>query len=463
MDCSRIDALIEERLHGLSSELDADENRIEVTVLIRQLGAKRSLNDSDAGLLSNMMKKIDITGNIQNIYSSDWKRISGSAPIHEPYLGLLLLLIFRQYLHQKNNCAFSTALQLKYLNCLLKGLDISTGEFSSKSSELSVAVHEELESVLSEIVHADLPVFEYEKKDITEETLQEIPLTVLFSEGPIARAYLATIRSLGLKPRRIINLVSIVDLASRKPVGKWLPLSLRIKYAEAVQRNRIHYWVKQIKLRMPELTAGLSDAVKNSWSFDADVLAGALSLCDLSAYSDRVENLLVSSLKDPALQQYLDQSDESAFLYTGGGIVPAGLLSIQGKQLIHVHPGFLPEIRGADCALWSLLIKGHASASCFYMDPGIDTGDVILPAWLPELQLKHDLSSYDQRMVYRALYSFVDPWIRSYVLREFLQRYDHYDNLPVTPQNPEDGVTFHFMHREMVKKIINRGLCFESL
>ena len=76
-----------------------------------------------------------------------------------------------------------------------------------------------------------------------------LPLTVMFYEGPIARAYLQTLKSLGFKPERIVHMVSSNDLASGKAVGTWLPSGLRKTYAASLQRQRIHYWPKTIAKR----------------------------------------------------------------------------------------------------------------------------------------------------------------------------------------------------------------------
>ena len=48
------------------------------------------------------------------------------------------------------------------------------------------------------------------------------------------------------------------------------------------------------------------------------------------------------------------------------------------------------DICGADCMLWSALIFGYPSASCFYMDEGKDTGNIVEAYWLPSLASSGD-------------------------------------------------------------------------
>ena len=53
------------------------------------------------------------------------------------------------------------------------------------------------------------------------------------------------------------------------------------------------------------------------------------------------------------------------------------MFEIPGIRLIHVHTGFLPQVRGADVLLWSLLVRGRPGVSAFFMTPGLDDGDVL--------------------------------------------------------------------------------------
>ena len=59
------------------------------------------------------------------------------------------------------------------------------------------------------------------------------------------------------------------------------------------------------------------------------------------------------------------------------GILPPSLLALPGVKFIHVHPGFLPYVRGSDGLLWSALIRNKPGVSVFYMDPEIDGGKII--------------------------------------------------------------------------------------
>ena len=176
-----------------------------------------------------------------------------------------------------------------------------------------------------------------------------IPLTVLFYEGPNSRAYLETIFSLGLRPQKIIKLISSRDIVTKKPVAPWLPFGLKRRYAEYIQTSKIHYWPKRISREHKEIYERCREAVASSFGFRGETIQEAVKLNDLSRYSNVVEKIAVENLRDRKLLDHLSSESKGTLLFTGGGIAPAKMLSIEHLKFIHIHPGYLPEIRGADC------------------------------------------------------------------------------------------------------------------
>ena len=160
-------------------------------------------------------------------------------------------------------------------------------------------------------------------------------------------------------------------------------------------------------------------------------------------------------MADKALQECLLEELAGGILYTSG-VIPAELLDLRHLKFLHIHPGFLPDIRGADCALWSLLLAGHTSATCFYLSPGIDTGDIICPHWLPKLSFYVNETGIELQSTYRIVYSFLDPWVRAFVLRDITINNQKFDALASTPQLEKDGITFHFMHQRLQDSIFRK-------
>ena len=58
-------------------------------------------------------------------------------------------------------------------------------------------------------------------------------------------------------------------------------------------------------------------------------------------------------------------------------IVPPEVLSVPPDGCLNVHPGILPETRGYNPNVWSIVDDLPAGATVHYMDEGVDTGDVV--------------------------------------------------------------------------------------
>jgi len=399
--------------------------------------------DTDFELLAFLCKRIEISRCLYDSYLPSGGRASSNVLSTVPStLALLLLLKDMARLLQ----AQRTAEAAKRLNAALKLRD-SLGAALDKG--LLDLVQDSIDGFFNSYSYPNPPaatVLAPSAKAVTEKTLA---ITVLFWEGPIARAYLATLKGMGLKPEKIIQLVSAKDLSSKKPVGRFLPGALRIAYAQSRQRNSIHHWSGVLQRSETALYRCVRSEIESGFDIPAEVIDDALALRDLSEYSANVEQLLVDDLNDERLHKRLASLPESQVLFTGGGIVPRKLLELPHLKFIHVHPGFLPEVRGADCALWSQLMKGCTSATCFYMAPGIDDGDVIHPAWLPALRFRIDTSSTQPKSLYRAIYAFFDPWVRATVLRQAISITNGFAEISAQPQVEENSITYHFMHERI--------------
>lgn len=250
----------------------------------------------------------------------------------------------------------------------------------------------------------------------------------------------------GLRPSRVVLLTLQGRSRTRKAFIRWMPTPLRVSYLRAKHDLSMNYWPRRILRRHPQLVSAISAGL-------APHLGNARSLIDemydgfrYEAYADHVQPLLVSGLSDDRLPRALTSGDP-AVLYTGGGIVPRALLETTGLRFLHVHPGYLPDVRGADGMLWSLLLDRALGFSCFYMAPGIDLGDVIARHRFAAPDMRSIAPRPDDATLYRALFSFLDPLLRAYVLVDLvLASCSDPAALPATRQPHDIGVSYHFMH-----------------
>jgi hypothetical protein len=401
-------------------------------------------------------KKSDITKKFDIYYRTDWKKhqIAKVASSLQSSLATFVIYVSFKKL-QENNAPLEEL--FKRINSLIKALDVSKEEWISKDSLLFNDIHNDLSLLLEQlpiqkifktknIINTDFKIF---KNKI-------IPITILYSEGPIARAYLETFKLMGLKPKKIIHMVSSIDVATKKPIGTILPSKLRIKYAAFSQDSKINFWPRNIERKFPELQEVIFNEINKKLNISIDKLKKTTKKINLKDYCENLETILVDGLQDKAIEEKLMQTKEGTILYTGGGIVPPSLLNINKTRFIHIHPGYLPDVKGADCTLWSSMLYKRASASCFYMSSGIDTGDIIMPRWMPELNLNINKDKYDDKTLYRAIFSYLDPWLRAVVLRELLSTYEEFENIECISQKEEDGYTYYFMQDVIKFETLNR-------
>ncbi len=424
---------------------------IDTYSVLFELASKPEWGTEEFQKIDFLSKRLDISKKFFLGYHRNGRKAVDTVLTNKSWLELAIAILFKATLIRREE--LSKAVYLKRFNTLFKALDIINPKWFSPDTDLGKALKLEWQSLLKVLpeINNDIEICRYQKKSSKQNHQKEriIPLTVLFYESPIARAYLETIKSLGFKPQKIIELVAAKDVATKKNVGMWLSKGIRVSYASSIQRDKIHYWPKQLKKSKPAFINTILGEIEETLRFSKDCMDYAHSLSPLSVYSDNIESLLVDNLSDKSLLQYLSKEPESAVLYTGGGLVPTKLRELLHLKFLHIHPGFLPNIRGADCTLWSLLLTGYTSATCFYMSSGIDTGDIILPCWLPKLSFDVNTQGIDRLSMYRSVYSFIDPWIRSFVLREVLVKNTQFNALDSEVQSEADGVTFHFMHERL--------------
>ena len=424
-----------------------------VPQILNNLIKKDYYNDMDIFYIEKLSFKFEINNKLKSHYSNEWKKITDEN-LEEPWQTIFSIVLYKKFVcdKKKNN---ELEMLFKIINTLLKSLEISKNQINDACiSNINNIIFKDIISFI-EVNNKKIPIDE-EKIDfntIQNSEFKTIPLTLLFFEGPIARSYAETLYSLNIKPERIINIISSVDLVSKKKIGKYFPKFLKKLLAILSQRTRIHYWSNFIIKNYPELYENILNTVQTSFSFNKKTILESHKLKNLRFYSNLVDQLLIENLNDKKLYEYLENTKNSTILYTGGGMLPEILLKMKKHRYIHIHPGYLPQIRGADCFLWSTLLKGKPSVSCFYMSSKIDMGEIILAKWLPKFKLKISLNKYALKIIYRSIYAFVDPWVRSYGLRELIHENKIFYKLDTKPQAELDGITFHFMHSQLQKKL----------
>ncbi|MGH7647384.1 MAG: formyltransferase family protein, partial [Gemmatimonadaceae bacterium] len=85
-----------------------------------------------------------------------------------------------------------------------------------------------------------------------------------------------------------------------------------------------------------------------------------------------------TSLDDPADMAALRGLDADVFVCAGFGIVRPAMLALPRLGTLNVHMGMLPLMRGMNVAEWSAFSGVPVGCTVHVVDPGVDTGDMIL-------------------------------------------------------------------------------------
>ena len=67
----------------------------------------------------------------------------------------------------------------------------------------------------------------------------------------------------------------------------------------------------------------------------------------------------------------------------GTRIIRKRILEIPPDGMLNSHPGLLPEVRGSASPAWSVYYDIPIGATCHFIDPNIDTGDIVIRREIP--------------------------------------------------------------------------------
>ena len=233
-----------------------------------------------------------------------------------------------------------------------------------------------------------------------------LPITLIAQDSPRLRAYLNAFTKTGTLPSRVIT------LHGRPPSEETLEEAKDCRYAENF--------------------------------FD-------LSLDPNAFYAEHdlpVRQTKAASINDAAIYKALLRDDNTYALFTGGGIVSRKILSLE-KEMIHIHPGRLPEYRGSTCFYYSLLQEGTLNASAILLRERIDHGPIIGECSFEiNCRVTEEMSSFMDHIL--------DPYIRSELLQKVLVEFAKNGDVARRPQPQWDGQNYYVMHPVLRAATVNR-------
>ena len=102
----------------------------------------------------------------------------------------------------------------------------------------------------------------------------------------------------------------------------------------------------------------------------------ALSITELIKGKD-IPRHKVPHHNKKACRLLLEELNPDLGVLGGTRIIRDRILKVPKDGMLNAHPGLLPEVRGSASPAWSVYYDIPIGSTCHFIDPGIDTGDIV--------------------------------------------------------------------------------------
>ena len=148
----------------------------------------------------------------------------------------------------------------------------------------------------------------------------------------------------------------------------------------------------------------------------------------------------VSNHNDAVCQELLEDTKVDLLVLGGTRIINPAILRIPSQGTVNSHPGLLPRLRGSASVGWALYKDLPQGATTHFVDPEMDTGDIINSRQL--LVYRHD--SY-QSLNYRV--AILAGELMAESLRAIAS-----GEVPRIPQDPDAGDTLRVIPDDLLEE-----------
>jgi methionyl-tRNA formyltransferase len=153
----------------------------------------------------------------------------------------------------------------------------------------------------------------------------------------------------------------------------------------------------------------LEEIIRRTSDVEINVIAGTHLEKDAFIQGRKIN--LIYSKQD--VYNSLQKDDFDLFISNGLPYI-LNLNDVPKKKYVNIHPSYLPDLRGIDPVLGSIIFMRDAGATCHLMDNGIDTGPIISRVKIP---FTSDLTA---SLLYQLSFQaekkcFADAWDRKFL------------------------------------------------
>ncbi len=228
-------------------------------------------------------------------------------------------------------------------------------------------------------------------------------ISLIIEDGPISRCYIKIFKDCKIK---IQNLVYLAD-------DSFYPNFIKLRMIF----NQNNFW--PLKFLKEEKFKCLIYQIEDYFDYEKGFCEQMYKYENINyIYKNLIisKNRKINSVENIKL---IKNMEENIFINSGKQIYKE-ILDLD-KKFIHIHPGDLPSIKGADASLWQLKHWGDYAVSCFVMNKKIDEGNILYKKKIKFQKFKFDIfSQLETDEIYRLWYSFFDPLLRGFLLRELI-------------------------------------------
>ena len=268
-------------------------------------------------------------------------------------------------------------------------------------------------------------------------------LALIFFENPISRCYLQICKLRNFKFKKIIVLEN----------KKFIP-----NYISRIYNfhKMNHYPLLFLK---NETYKDVAKKIADYFSYPRNFFINSYKNYSLYNFTEDIEFVNTDNINSEIFIKSLLKKKNLNYLNTGKKIQTEPFN--YNLKILHIHPGYLPNIRGADASLWNLEKLNCLGATSFLMNKKIDEGQIVSKSFYnyPRIKLKN-FANTDSKEIYRFWFSFIDPIIRSRHFDDFiLDNKSEENNLFDLNKNVENkNEYFSFMDKINAKNIIKKVL-----
>lgn len=148
----------------------------------------------------------------------------------------------------------------------------------------------------------------------------------------------------------------------------------------------------------------------------------------------------VSNHNNDNCKELLEANKPDVLVLGGTRIIKPKILEVPSRATVNAHPGLLPWLRGSASVGWALYKDMPQGATAHFIDPGIDTGDIIVARELPVYhQDTYESLNYRVGILAGELMAEAVTFLAN-------------GEAPRTPQDPNVGETFRVIPDDLLEE-----------